>query len=238
MGCSVISVGSLIVLILTSTFANMKAISGPSSTIQNKELKTISTISQTNAVTTEPASGVADDHFVDTNHTKPTPYVDNMHTNLLQTLNCSVSGKNEEGENCSNNITKSSNKTTVTYRDFKEYTYYKALTNAFPYAPNIPGMITNLLTIIVAANIKPRHTSEMYMITLGVADLSTVVTRCAYQSWSLNSDISLAGCIVPQYIVHVSLIYSNMILMSWTIERFIAVTFPMKLVTWCSETLK
>ncbi|XP_060604423.1 uncharacterized protein LOC132757226, partial [Ruditapes philippinarum] len=202
MGCSFISVGSLIVLILTSIFANMKAISGTSSTIQNKELKTISTISQTNVVTTEPVSGVTDDHYIDINHTTPTPYVDSINTNLLQTLNCSVSGKNAEGENCSNNITKSSNKTIVTYRDFKEYTYYKALTNAFPYAPNIPGMITNLLTIIVAANIKPRHTSEMYMITLGVADLSTVVTRCAYQSWSANSDISLAGCTVPQYIVH------------------------------------
>jgi hypothetical protein len=94
----------------------------------------------------------------------------------LQTVNYSVLGNKLEQGNCSINYTIPSNKTTLTYIDFNEYKDYKNAVKIAPYVTNYSGMITNFFIIKITANIK-NATSEMYMITLGIADFITVITR-------------------------------------------------------------
>jgi hypothetical protein len=200
---------------------------------RSNENQSISTVSLVREVTFEHDLGVTKFPVVETNVTKSSQNEYKSGNNsLLEMYNCSLSSNKVEQNNCSTNT---SNKNVVTYRDFKEYKYYKNLVKIFPYAPNIPGMLTNVLTILIAAHLKPRHTSEIYMITLGITDFVVVVTRCTYNVWSTYIDSrSSASCKIPGFLIHVSLVYSNMILMSWTIERVVAVIFPIKLASWCS----
>lgn len=233
MGCSWISVISLAVLILASFLANMRA-------------NTLTPLPETTmkldmAITDETVTTAVDKQ---TNHGNAT-----LNTGESD-VNCSLPNMTE-GENSSTttrcinafttppsfrNDTQEENKTyVITYRDFPEYRHYKLLHKYLPYAAGIPGFITNSLTIFIAARIKPMHTCEMYMIALGIADLMAVTSRFIYRMLAeYNVKRYNFECKSLRYIYTVGLIYSNIILMAWTLERFIAVMFPLKLSVWCS----
>jgi hypothetical protein len=213
-------------MILAIFYANMKATSDISTTNHNKELKPDTALSTIHADVTESDFGVTDDYFVETNKKEQNATQYNRNFNSFDKINCSVASNRYAKENCSTNKPTISNKMRLTYRDFKEYKYYKNVYNIMPYASNIPGLITNLLTVVVAANIKPQQPSEICMVALGTSDFIMVSLRCAQKLWTIYDDLKISAvCKVPNYMMHVSLVYSNLILMFWTVERFIAVFF-------------
>ncbi|XP_053392232.1 somatostatin receptor type 2-like [Mercenaria mercenaria] len=243
MGCTWISVVSLIVLIFTSFLANMKAVTITLPTVTTEE----ETLIQSSPVSTTVPSKLMSSETVTTRNKVDTK-CHSSGIDGLQNANFE-SGKNNISET---KCTYSDNVTTqavtsigteaekkpalaVTYRDFPEYIHYKNLERIIPFLTNIPGFITNTLTIVIASHIKSHHTSEIYMIVLGCTDLLTVTARFTYRMIELYSETkSSAYCKILSYILTVAQVYSNLILVSWTLERFIAVIFPIKLASWCS----
>lgn len=114
---------------------------------------------------------------------------------------------------------------------FIEYRMYKFFVDYFVYVTSVPGLVTNPLTIYLAFKITPQGTSELYMKILGATDLLNVIMKIiSFQSlyWT---DLT---CKVKFFIINISYTFSNWIIVSWTVERFIAVVFPLKLNIWCT----
>jgi hypothetical protein len=89
---TILSLGSLTVLIIASFCANMKAVSDILPSIHGSVLKTSSALSTVKVVTTQLDPGMMDDHSLKKNHTQPNLYVDdNENTTMWQNLNCSDS---------------------------------------------------------------------------------------------------------------------------------------------------
>lgn len=233
MGCSWISVVSLAVLILGSFLANMRA-------------NTLAPLPQTtmklDMATTEGTVTMAVDK--QTNHEDATLNTGESNVNCsLQNItkeeNSSATARCIDADTTPSsfrNDTLQTNTTRViTYKDFPEFKHYTLLHEYLVFAAGIPGFVTNTLIIFIAARIKPMHTCEMYMIALGIADLMAVSGRFVHRMLDRygvrrhNFD-----CKSVRYIYTVGLVYSNLILMAWTLERFIAVMFPLKLSVWCS----
>lgn len=121
------------------------------------------------------------------------------------------------------------------YRTLPEYKAYLFFIDYFFYFTSIPGLITNPLSIYVAVKIHPTTTSEVHMCVLGIADTFVVSTRIILNllrfyefKWT---DIT---CKTIFYVNNTFYVLSNWILVSWTIERCIAVNFPMKMSAWCT----
>lgn len=108
--------------------------------------------------------------------------------------------------------------------------------NYFVYITSIPGLITNPLTIYLSAKIRPQTTCELYMMFLGITDLMVVVMRITHRftyQWFPNV-VTGPWCKIIYFLTNLNYIYSNWIVVSWTIERCIAVVFPLKLNIWCN----
>lgn len=119
--------------------------------------------------------------------------------------------------------------------DYTEYKVYMFMLNYFVYITSVPGFITNPLCVITSLSVKPFFTSELFMLTLGITDFINVVFRLMVRQMDhYNVNQSLFVCKTTVYISNLCLVYSNVILVVWTIERFIAVAFPMKLASWCT----
>lgn len=102
----------------------------------------------------------------------------------------------------------------------------------FMLITSIPGMITNPLTIFLVAKL-PKGTTELHVLVLGITDFVVVSLRLVIISLIRYSfRWTDASCKIFYYVVNVAYTFSNYILVSWTIERFIAVVFPFKLYTW------
>lgn len=115
------------------------------------------------------------------------------------------------------------------YNDFNELKAYVFIAKYFIYFTSIPGFITNPLSIYVALKLRPYTTTEFHILALGISDLSVVyfrlvvhVLRRIEYSWN---DLM---CKLLHFMTNSSYILSNWVLVSWTVERLIAVTFPFK----------
>lgn len=96
------------------------------------------------------------------------------------------------------------------------------------YAP--PGILGNFIVIIVTLRMKPFNSSSLFMTSLAVVDLILICFRIPFKEIEMQST---AMCNVYWYLNNVLPVYSNYILVFWTIERFIAVQFPLKVNEWC-----
>lgn len=116
-----------------------------------------------------------------------------------------------------------------------EYKGFAFVSKYFIYFTSIPGLLTNPLSMYVSSKIRPFSTTEFHMFSLGITDLLVVlfrffihVLRVIKYNW--NGDL----CKVMFFVVNSSYTLSNWILVSWTIERLIAVTFPLKASSICT----
>lgn len=97
------------------------------------------------------------------------------------------------------------------------------------YAP--PGILGNLIVIIVTSRMKPFNSSSFFMTSLAAVDLVLVCFRIPFKVRQIETT---AMCKLFWYLNNALPVYSNYILVFWTIERFIAVQFPLRVAEWCS----
>lgn len=113
-----------------------------------------------------------------------------------------------------------------------EYKLANFLHKYFIYITSMPGVITNTLTIYLTTVIRPRSTTELYMFVLGVTDILVVCLRMTFNSMLvLKYAFTDAACKCFFFTANVAYLFSNWILVVWTIERCVAVLFPLKLST-------
>lgn len=111
---------------------------------------------------------------------------------------------------------------------FLEYRIYVLLSSYFVYVTSVPGLLNNPLTINLAFRLRLQSTSEQYMKIIGVTDLFNVVMRIVFYQPIPWTDIE---CMFTVFITNITYIYSNWVVVRWTIERINAVVFPLKLNT-------
>lgn len=116
-----------------------------------------------------------------------------------------------------------------------EYKIYYIFSKYLIYLTTVPGLITNPITIYISLKSVPFTPSELHMLVLGFTDLFVVSIRTLLHCLKLMEFVwTDATCKWIYYFTNVSYLFSNWILVSWTLERFIAVFFPMKLNVWCT----
>lgn len=124
----------------------------------------------------------------------------------------------------------------VNYSELSEYRALMFFVDYFTYITSVPGIFTNALTIFVALKIHPRSTSELHMLLLGCTDFQVVSVRLAIHILRmLKYNWTDVSCKILMYASNVGYFFSNWILVSWTIERFVAVVYPLKKITWCTS---
>lgn len=118
---------------------------------------------------------------------------------------------------------------------FLEYRVYKFIRKYFVYLTSFPGLITNPLTIYVARNISPQSTSEIHMFVIGITDLVLVSLRFTYHLLEqFEYQWTNISCKILYFFSNCSYSFSNWVLVTWTVERFLAVLVPMKMNVWCT----
>ena len=96
-----------------------------------------------------------------------------------------------------------------------------------------PGILGNLIVLIVTIRMKPFNSSSLFMISLAAVDMTLVCGRIPFKELELET---VAACKSLWYIFNVLPVYSNYILLFWTVERVIAVSFPLRVNEWCNLT--
>lgn len=130
--------------------------------------------------------------------------------------------------------------TDLDFKLFPEYKMFTFVNNYFMLLTSIPGIITNPLTIFVSLKIIPQKTSELHMLFLGSTDLCVVMLRLLIYSLNIfKVPLTDQLCTIFLFSVNLVYVFSNWILVCWTLERLIAVFFPIKLNVWCTlEVMK
>lgn len=123
----------------------------------------------------------------------------------------------------------------VDYKSLPEYKAYIFIINYYNYITSVPGLFTNPLVVYVSLKSRPFSPSKLHMFVLGVTDFLVVSTRIIPSVFDhFMFQWTDASCKILYYLINVCYLFSNWILVSWTLERFIAVIFPMKLNVWCT----
>lgn len=121
----------------------------------------------------------------------------------------------------------------MTHTEYRAAVY---INNYYLYLLNgigIPGSVCALITI---CNMKPLTSSSLYMAVLSVVDALSLIFKLLYLLLTLY-DIRMydIGCkslfFIGTYLMH----YSNWLLVSMTIERFIAIWFPLRVTKLCTK---
>jgi hypothetical protein len=156
------------------------------------------------------------------------------HHRLKRAENCTkkskvgLSKQRQVSKNTTENLSSNS---CVTYKDFPEYQYYRKFVRSAHYFTDIPGFVFNFLTIITVYNTRRIHITETYIIALAYADSVTVATRFLSKILENNAKtIDTNLCKLMLYIETTTKIFSNLILVAWSVERLIAILFPTKCV--------
>ena len=94
-----------------------------------------------------------------------------------------------------------------------------------------PGILGNFIVLVVTLRMKPFNSSSLFMVSLAAVDMFLVCGRIPFKEVALEND---ASCMSLWYIFNVLPVYSNYILLLWTVERLIAVQFPLRVNDWCT----
>lgn len=123
----------------------------------------------------------------------------------------------------------------IDFNQLPEYRVYDFVNKYFVLFTSIPGIFTNPLVIYISLTIKPYTTSELHMLFLGTTDLFVVMIRLLiYSLQTFKVPLTDQLCRAFLFVANLVYVFSNWILVCWTIERFIAVVFPIKLNAWCT----
>lgn len=121
------------------------------------------------------------------------------------------------------------------YRNLPEYKAYLFFRKYFVYFTSVPGLVTNPLSVFVALKSRPTTTSDVHMLTLGLTDTCVVSTRITlYLLQFYNFQWTDIACKTIYYVNNTPHLFSNLIVVSWTIERFIVIVFPLKMSARCT----
>ena len=94
------------------------------------------------------------------------------------------------------------------------------------------GLFGNLMIIFATMKMKPFNSTSLFMLSLATVDLSVNIFRIPFKL--IVNLYSTAACRVMWYLYNVFPVYSNYILFFWTLERVIAVQFPLRAGDWCT----
>ena len=95
-----------------------------------------------------------------------------------------------------------------------------------------PGLFGNLMVILATLKMKPFNSTSLFMLSLASVDLSVNIFRIPFKL--IVHLYSTTSCRVMWYLYNVFPVYSNYILFFWTLERVIAVQFPLRAGDWCT----
>ena len=148
-----------------------------------------------------------------------TPYAIEVTENITDTLEHSTISNQSTGANI---------------KPYYEYDIFLAGVWCFQNGWKIivpPGLFGNVIIILATLKMKPFNSTRLFMISLGVVDLSLNCLRIPFKVVRLESTIA---CQVMWYLYNALPIHSNYILLFWTLERVIAVQFPLRASEWCT----
>lgn len=144
-----------------------------------------------------------------------------------------------DGNDTISDITTKVGKTKTTAKtvfDFIEYDVALFLNRYYLIiicAIGIPGNIAALITL---AKMRPLSSSLLYMVALAVVDTVALIIKILYlQITTVNIPLLDVGCKLIFLFGTFSMQYSSWILVSMTVERFIAIWFPLKVSKWCTR---
>ena len=94
-----------------------------------------------------------------------------------------------------------------------------------------PGLFGNVIIILATLKMKPFNSTSLFMISLALVDLSLNCIRIPFKEIRMETTIA---CQVMWLFYNALPMYSNYILLFWTLERVTAVQFPLQASTWCT----
>ena len=119
-------------------------------------------------------------------------------------------------------------------KTFRDYDIFRVAVWLFMDSWKIvapPGLLGNAIIIIVTLKTKPFNSSCLFMLSLAIVDLLTICARIPFKTVPMTSTVI---CRTLWYLYNAFPLFSNYILLFWTIERFIAVQFPLRVTEWCT----
>ena len=119
------------------------------------------------------------------------------------------------------------------YRSYPEYKLYKFLIDHVSWINAFPGLILNPLCVYITIIMKPFNPTSLYMMVLGIVDFIICFITFAFKQTD-RIYFTDFECTISWGIINAMLPCSNFILVAWTLERMIAVRFPLKVTSWCS----
>ncbi|KAH3707190.1 hypothetical protein DPMN_066587 [Dreissena polymorpha] len=152
----------------------------------------------------------------------------------LRTREFSCNDSQEEfNATCVTLATTAPNSVGKLFENIDEANVYRLIVEYYFYFANIPGLITNPLAIMMAIFARPFNTTELYILVLSASDLLVNIFRfiCAYIDSIYTFPWNDHGCRACQYLVSSTMVFSNYIIVCWTLERLYAVLYPLKLFT-------
>ena len=93
------------------------------------------------------------------------------------------------------------------------------------------GLLGNFVIILVSLKIKPFNSTSLFINSLAVVDIFVICSRMPMKTVPLDSTML---CKYMWYLYNALPLFSNYILLFWTIERFIAVHFPLRVMDLCT----
>lgn len=101
------------------------------------------------------------------------------------------------------------------------------------YGVGVPGNVAALVTI---CNMRPLTSSYVYMAALAVVDILSLNVKLTYIGLqSNNMFVTDFGCKILMFLTSFCMHFSNWILVAMTIERLIAIWFPLKVANWSTK---
>ncbi|KAH3701850.1 hypothetical protein DPMN_076846 [Dreissena polymorpha] len=148
------------------------------------------------------------------------------------TENWNNSDANITNENASEYIYYYSNR----HSDYVEYDIAAAINRYYLYVICGIGIPGNVACFVTSSNMKPFRSSDLYMAALAVADLTSLLIKFSYvRITATNSRLGDVGCQWFYALGSTSVMYANWIVVALTLERFIAVTLPLKVKQLCQK---
>ncbi|KAH3707193.1 hypothetical protein DPMN_066590 [Dreissena polymorpha] len=115
------------------------------------------------------------------------------------------------------------------FENIYEAKVYELITEYYFYFTKIPGFITNPLAMMIAVFAQPFNTTELYILVLSASDLLVNIFKfiCAYIDSIYTLPWNDHDCRACKYLVSSTMVFSNYIIVCWTIERLYAVLYPL-----------
>ncbi|ESP02783.1 hypothetical protein LOTGIDRAFT_156728 [Lottia gigantea] len=91
-----------------------------------------------------------------------------------------------------------------------------------------------MASIITILRMPPLTSSTAYIAVLAAGDNFALITKLVLHQLTKHDVIGVWGCRLLYYLGSFSIMYVNWILVAMTVERFIAIWFPLKVVNYCN----